>query len=321
MITVNGKDFTQSNNQYEFTDKKESINNYITMMLNRTRQIFEYENLPETIPAQYLELYMQVNGFVCIAKKNDDIYAFFGGLGGVPDEYYYPTICTVSNPKLNFSKEYKIDTDCIIIKNDTMQVGMIPMFSRYATQLAENDISIDLAAKNLRAAFMMACPDDRTLKAAQKFIDDLAAGKPSAIGDNAFLDGIKIQPLAAASMHSITELVELQQYIKASWYNEIGLNANYNMKREALSMTESQMNFDALLPLIDDMLQCRKTGIEKVNAMFGTEIKVKLNSAWEMVQAEAELSAHSENETVSNETVQDENVTDAEENETGGKRK
>ena len=68
----------------------------------------------------------------------------------------------------------------------------------------------------------------------------------------------------------------------------MGLNANYNMKREAINADEAQMNNDALYPLVDDMLRCRQEGIEKVNEMFGTDIRVDFNSVWDIKQEELE---------------------------------
>ena len=90
------------------------------------------------------------------------------------------------------------------------------------------------------------------------------------------------------SANVIIQLIELQQYLKASWFNEIGLNANFNMKREYLSEEELQSSTDVLLPLIDDMLRCREEAIDLVNSTYGTSIKVKKNSAWENKQKEIE---------------------------------
>ena len=86
--------------------------------------------------------------------------------------------------------------------------------------------------------------------------------------------------------NTIIQLIELQQYLKASWYNEIGLNANFNMKREYLSEEEIRSSTDVLLPLIDDMLRCREEAVSLVNSTFGTSIGVKKNSAWENKQDE-----------------------------------
>ena len=92
------------------------------------------------------------------------------------------------------------------------------------------------------------------------------------------------------------------------------------------------MNDDALMPLIDQMLACRKEACEKINKLFGLNIDVELNSAWlkiakevvnEVEKEEAEVKkAEAEAETIekTNEAI-DENVSEdnkAEETEEGG---
>ena len=79
---------------------------------------------------------------------------------------------------------------------------------------------------------------------------------------------------------SLTNLIEYHQYLKAGLFNELGLNSNYNMKRESINSNESQLNDDMLHPLIDTMLREREEGVKRVNAMFGTDIKVSFNSSW-----------------------------------------
>lgn len=282
---------------YDFNDKELALRHYLVYMLNRTQKIFEYKGLPDTIPKRMLEFLLQVNGFACVTKVNGDLYAFMGGLGGEPDPYYRPTLCVVANPALKFDKTLKIDEDCVILRNDSFLYGLIPLFSRYASAMVENDISFRMASINTRIQAILSAPDDATKEAAEKYLKDVADGKLGAIQVNAFLDGITATPMTT-SIRTFTDLIEYQQYLKASWYNEIGLNANYNMKREKLSTTESQMNNDALLPLVDDMLESRRVGLEKINAMFGTSITVEFASSWEKLveEMEAELSERSEGE-------------------------
>ena len=77
------------------------------------------------------------------------------------------------------------------------------------------------------------------------------------------------------------DLVQYQQYLKASLFNEIGLNANYNMKKERLISGEIEANADVLYPLIDNMLFCRNQGLEALNKKYGLNIGVELNSSWD----------------------------------------
>ena len=285
---------------YDFSDKPSCINQHISYMLNRTHSMFKYEGLPETIPARSLELYLQTNGNVCFYEHNDKLYVFTGGLGGEPNPYYMPTIYTIANPALKLSVNAKIGVDCVVVPNDSLYIGLLPLFSRYASCITETELSIRIALINSRIIDIISAPDDRTRASAEKYLEDIISGKLGVIAENAFLDGVRAQPYGTTGNSNIlTNLIELEQYFKASWFNELGLNANYNMKRESINSGESQLNNDALLPLVDDMLSCREQGIQQVNEMFGTNISVSLSSSWEMKEKELKnISGQPENKLV-----------------------
>ena len=287
----------------DILDKRKSIYNYVLMMFDRTNQMFEYKGLPDTIPAYMLELYLQINGHIGWLEWNGKLYALPGGWGGAPDPYYRPTIYIVANPALGGSHDCKIvnhlppfdetvwstKPDCVLMRNDTNMRGLFYLFSRYATELSENDISIRSAQINSRQQSIIAASTDREIASARAYIKALEDGKLEAVMDQAMATkGIRATNVSVQSANVIIQLIELQQYLKASWYNEIGLNANFNMKREYLSEEELTSQTDTLIPLIDDMLRCRQEAIEVVNSTFGTSISVEKNSAWENKQKELE---------------------------------
>lgn len=277
-------------NEYDYTDKPRCISQHITYMLNRLQSMFKWSGLPESIPQRILEQYLQINGNVCFYKHNKILYVFTGGRGGEPDEYYRPTIYTIANPYLNLSKSLRIGKECVIMPNDSMYMGLIPLLTRYATAMTENELSINIASINLRVANLISAPDDRTYESAKKYLSDIREGKQGVIAESAFFDGVRTQPYGDSSSRGVlTSLIELEQYLKASQFNDLGLNANYNMKRESINRSESQMNNDSLLPLVDDMLECRRTFAKKVNEMYGTELEVDFASAWKDNIEEIEL--------------------------------
>lgn len=295
---------------YDFRDKDRSIANQIAYMLNRTQSMFRWDGLPKTIPARILELYLQLNGNACFYRVNDDLYVFVGGRGGKPDVYYMPTEYIIANPALNLSVSLKIGEECVVMPNDAMYIGLYPLLSRYITAMAETELSIDIATVNSRIISLISAKDDRMKESAVKYLEDMRDGKPGIIAGNAFLGEISAQPYGTTgNTNTITNLIELMQYQKASMFNELGLNANYNMKRESLNSTESQLNNDALLPLIDNMLECRQTYAEKVNEMFGTDIHVSLASSWEDNQDELDA----EQENLESMSDQEQDVTEPEE--------
>lgn len=276
--------------EYDYTDKPRCISQHITYMLNRLQSMFKWSGLPESIPQRILEQYLQINGNVCFYKHNGTLYVFTGGRGGESDEYYRPTIYTIANPYLNLSKSLRIGEECVVMPNDSMYMGLIPLLTRYATAMVENELSINIASINLRVANLISAPDDRTYESAKKYLSDIREGKQGVIAESAFFDGVRTQPYGDSSSRGVlTSLIELEQYLKASQFNDLGLNANYNMKRESINRSESQMNNDSLLPLVDDMLECRRTFAEKVNEMYGIELEVDFASAWEDNVEEIEL--------------------------------
>lgn len=266
-------------------NKEQNARHYAKSMLARLTEMFEYDGLPKTIEKRYtlLQLYSNGNIFVMQKPGTTDLYTFCGGWGGEPNAYYVPTLYTIANPYLGFSGTYKIGVDGVLIYNDSMAAGLLPIIMRYSELLAENDVSLRLASINARRRTIISGADDNARAGALEYLRQIEDGKlGSVIADPAFLDGIKAQPDGAAGTGrgAITELIELEQYIRATMYNELGLNANYNMKREAINSNESQLNKDALHPLIDNMLAEQQKGWDAVNDMFGTSISVRLNSAW-----------------------------------------
>lgn len=282
--------FPNSIGPYDFKNKEECVNQHVAYMLNRTQSMFRWSGLPDTIPARMLELYLQTNGNVCWYEHNGELYVFTGGLGGMPDPYYLPTIYTIANPALSLFVTAEIGKDCVVMPNDTLYMGLMPMFRRYATGMSETELSIKISTINTRIVNLMSASDDKTKESAELYLERVEAGELGVIAENAFLDGVKSQPYGSTGYsNQLTNLIELEQYWKASWFNDLGLNANYNMKRESLNSEESQLNNDALLPLVDNMLACRQEFVEHVNNMFDTNITVELASSWEDNQQEIDL--------------------------------
>lgn len=268
-------------NPVDINDKENAVKLYVTQALCRTQSMFRYINLPESIPQRSLELYIQTGGSCCIAEYEGTLYAFFGTFGGEPDVYYMPREYIVANPALNMSKSFKIHEECVVIPNDAMYMGLMPIFRRYATLLAENDVTLNMTDINIRIITLLTGNTDRDIASAQQYIEDVKAGKIGVAMSTPFMEGLKTQPYGEISGKILTQLIELQQYYKASMFNDIGLNSNYNMKRETIVSAEIELNADALFPFVDNMLYCRQKAIEEVNSMFGTDIRVELNSSWE----------------------------------------
>ena len=275
-------------------DKKTSAKSYYRYLLSRLLRMFQYKNLPDTIPHEILDRYLFEFGIACITKVNGELYVFSGNLGGVQDVYYRPTTFIISNPHIKvdgeiftanipvFENPYEDvgQPTGVLMRNDLDWIGLHPLLSRYAYLMAENILTLRTADVLLRIVALLTAKDDKEQKSALEYLKTIEKGELGVIGESKFFEGVEMQSPPSNNGSYLTQFIEYQQYLKGSFYNEIGLSANYNMKREAIGKGESTLDEDALLPLCDNMLRTRKEDIAKVNKMFGTNIEVEFSSSW-----------------------------------------
>lgn len=275
-------------------DKKTSAKSYYRYLLSRLLRMFQYKNLPDTIPHEILDRYLFEFGIACITKVNGELYVFSGNLGGVQDVYYRPTTFNISNPHIKvdgeiftanipvFENPYEDvgQPTGVLMRNDMDWIGLHPLLSRYAYLMAENILTLRTADVLLRIVALLTAKDDKEQKSALEYLKTIEKGELGVIGESKFFEGVEMQSPPSNNGSYLTQFIEYQQYLKGSFYNEIGLSANYNMKREAIGKGESTLDEDALLPLCDNMLRTRKEDIAKVNKMFGTDIEVEFSSSW-----------------------------------------
>ena len=261
------------------TNKKEQLSKFRADMLNKSLTMFEWKNLPDTLPAVEIEKQLQTNGYSIIAKVEGNVYAFQGGFSG-QDPYNQPTKAIVNNPSLNYNGTFTINDDCVIIKNDDMQQGLIHIYNKYGTLLIENQITMLMTDYNYRIPFTISSKDDSTTQSAREYLQKIIDGSLGVIGEAKLFDALKVTPTNNKGVNSFADLYGYQQFIEAQLNNTIGLATNNNMKRERLTTNEIEVNKNASYPLIDNMLRNRKQAVEKINKMFDLDIDVEFSSIW-----------------------------------------
>lgn len=271
---------------YDYKAKRKNICQLNDYMLAKTVSMFEYEGLPETIPYEELEKIIQRNGYAFITDVGGKLYAFAGSIGGELDVYGNPQDITINNVFLNFNKTLNIAKDGVLIRNDDMRIGLMPLYEKANTFLVENDINMMVWGYNSRAQKLISAPDDKTKESAEQYLKKLLDGDLSVIGENALFDGVKIQNSANTGGVTAQQMVEFQQYIKATMYNEVGISANFNMKRERLVSSEVEQTEDSLFPFVYNMMKCRIKGVEELNKKYSLNVKVDFGSIWHVKNKE-----------------------------------
>lgn len=265
-------------------DKSVALPSMQNELLNYVLNMFEYKNLPDSIPRYYLEKYLIMLGFCAVVKVDGTLYALDGTLGGEEDVYHQPTKFIYANPALKKSSLVDL-TDCVLCKNDYNMTGLMPLINRFAHLLVESNISLRTLLITSRMNITISASDEKTKASADKYIEGIENGKIYSIAESAFFDGVKVQS-ANTSSNFITQMIEISQFVKGSFLQAIGVNSQHNMKRQYINKDDTGLNDDGLRPFVDNMLACRKDFVEQLNEKFGLDVEVDFNSIWKQKEEE-----------------------------------
>ena len=247
--------------------------------MNKSLTMFEWSNLPDTIPQVELEKMLQINGYAVIAEYQGKLYAFQAGFSG-QDPYNQPTKAIVNNPALKNNTTYTIGEDCIVIKNDDMKQGLNGIYDYYGQRLIENQITMLMTDYNLRMPFTISSSDDQTTQSAKMYLKKIIDGSLGVIGEQKLFKALSVTPTNSKQTATFADLYGYQQFIIAQLNNTIGLATNNNMKRERLTTNEIEVNKNASYPLVDNMLKNRQQAVDAINKMFDVDISVEYSSIW-----------------------------------------
>lgn len=270
--------------QYEFKDfsKEDLFNTLFNDFLIKLFDIFEWKNLPENITQRNIELNLMKFGYTTFLKLNEKFYCTFCSMIPPLDYEYLGTKVILTNPYIEntTSKEFTINKDCVIIKNNELFKSDFSTIHNYILQVVEIITSIRLNSITSRLPFILDTDTDQNSFDNKEFTKKILDGEMIGIlTRNTFLDGIHSNPYGSQHVY-YKESLEVIQYFLSKLYNEYGIQSNFNMKRESLNKNEINANNDLLIPRISQMLRCRKEAVKKINELYNLNIEVNLSSIW-----------------------------------------
>ena len=273
------RDYYNNTINYSVTNKTGNINTIIDGVLNKTLTMFLYDNLPDSLPIEEIEKILQLNGTGFITMIDDEMVILKGAYNYEKVDIYnrpYEINCYLPN-----KRKYELFNinDGVIIKNDYLERGLLPIFKKWGYLINESEITLTVANRFKRMVKTFIANDDPTAESVKAYLNKVADGETSLIIGNVLWDSIKVD--GETSSNTLHELIEYDNYIKSELYKEIGLYSNDNMKKERLVTSEIETGLNSIYPLVDNMLNCRKQAIEKINEKYNTDITVEFTSSWE----------------------------------------
>lgn len=278
---------------------------YFDFILRLLYRVIVFEGVPETVSETFLKMVLYTQGKACflrgdIVDEDEQLLALNCTRADTPDVYYIPHKVLVTNPRLKKSYNITPGEDCEILylsEPDKYALGefgggLYELIKRTATMLADNDISINIAQKNTRLVNLVSGDTQNTVDSIRAVIAAMYNGDPTIVVKSSLIDKLQGIPLIqSTSQQNLVQLIEVQQYIISHFYEQIGICTHDQMKRERLITAEINDNLDLAFLNIDDILVTLQEGLDRVNAMFGTNITCRINEIIERQRERADAAA------------------------------
>jgi hypothetical protein len=254
-----------------------TVNNLTYMQyLNRLTELsvsmFEWKNLPPTVDARYLELHLFETG--SMVYFDDDV---IGNLcldclpSGRLDVYGNPVLRRAYSGYNNYQKLLK-ESNSVIIWNNYLHTNSILEVKMFARRLYNLDRIIDVNANAQKTPVLIQGTEQQrlTLKNLYKEFD---GNSPFIFGDKN-LDLNSLKCLQTGAPYVCDKLYNLKQMYWNEALTYLGINNTGAQKRERMLAIETSQAQGGTISSRYSRLQSRREAVEKINAMFGTNIEV-----------------------------------------------
>lgn len=299
---------------------------YRLELLKKLISLFKYEGVPDTIDIDFFESCLLINGMAAVFEYEGELIAMNASPTDRPNKYYICDKVRYNNPIIGSAELTDGETAAVCYNTQLAKWGMIAgseadTINKYAELLAACDISLRVTLKNARLTHIARARDKQTVQAYKDLVDGVSNGANAVavFSENDMLnpdDGLATLPTVTSGVDYMRQIAESREYLYNSFLSEYGLSANTVLKRERQLTTELDMQERKPEFNIMSLLEQRKKNVEKINAMFGTNITVELAIAPDPKQEQEQEQTEQEQEQPEQEQEQEEQTKEQEENET-----
>lgn len=264
----------KGNGQFE----ESALLNNITYMqyFNRLTELaismFEWQNLPPTVDPRYIELHLFQNG--SMVYFNDDVV---GNLcldclpNGNFDVYGNPVNRRAYSSYNNYQRDLNEDNS-IIIWNNYLRTNSITDIKLYSKRLYLLDRIIDVNANAQKTPVLVQGTEKQRLTLLNLY-KEFDGNSPFIFGDkNLDLNALKC--LNTGAPYVADKIYQLKTQIWNEALTYLGISNINIQKKERLITDEVTRNQGGTIASRYGRLQARREAVDKINAMFGTNISV-----------------------------------------------
>lgn len=248
------------------------FHDYFSRLKSIALSVFEWEGLPETCSARFLEDTLFQFGQAVFVKDAQMSYLNLRVTPAAELNVYNEPVAYMAY-STGYSEFYRAD-ECVFIRNNYLSKSTESTIALFAERLTEIDLSLMVNIKAQKTPILLQC-DDKTRATLEAIYAQYDGNSPVIVAHKSLMQN----PIAAISTGAPFVADKLREEKRAIW-NEalefLGLNTNpSDKKKERLIVNEVDANNEQIDIQADVMLATREEACAAINKMFGLNVSVK----------------------------------------------
>lgn len=250
---------------------------YLSAFVGISQIVFEYENMPPSVNVEYMEKRLLYEGY-CFFFKDDVLGCLtLGGSYAGLDVYGWPVRFVARGQDGKYTNDKLDNSNCVMMYDTIERMPIMTKLEFFANRLADIVIASQTNIRKQKYPYLISADQD-TVLTVENIIRDINANVSEVFAKKGFnKEDITVWNL---SVPLIT--AELREEFNAC-FNEaltfIGIPNVQMQKRERMITDEVNRSLGGAEANSFRRYQARLNAVDKINKMFGLDIKVK-NRFW-----------------------------------------